>query len=54
MKKSSLFLNAKRGTKGRRSTRRLDDEAVARAVIRNENPHHRMTFASRAQRAAIT
>lgn len=50
--KSSIFLSSKPGTRGRRATRWLNDEAVARAHIKNEDFNHRMKFMSPAKRFA--
>ena len=48
--KSSLFLNAKRGTPGRRAARRLNDCAVARARLKSADPAHQMKFVSAPKR----
>lgn len=50
--KSSMFLNSKPGTPGRRATRWLNDEAVARAKIKSEDINHQMKFMSPMKRFA--
>ncbi len=50
---SSMFLDSKRGTPGRRATRWLNDEAVARARIKNEDIKHRVKFMSKPKRLAF-
>lgn len=50
--KSSMFLNSKPGTPGRRATRWLNDEAVARAKLKSEDINHQMKFMSPMKRFA--
>jgi hypothetical protein len=50
--KSSMFENAKPGTPGRRMTRWLNDEAVARAQIKSRDIKHQMKFMSPMRRFA--
>jgi hypothetical protein len=50
--KRSMFQTAKRGTPGRRATRWLNDEAVARAKIKSEDINHQMKFMSPMKRFA--
>lgn len=50
--KSSMFLNSKRGTTGRRATRWLNDESAARAKIKSEDINHQMKFMSPMKRFA--
>lgn len=52
--KSSMFEISKPGTPGRRATRWLDDEAVARAMIKSEDVKHQMKFMSPMKRFATT
>lgn len=47
-----MFLNSKRGTPGRRATRWLNDEAVARAKIKSKDIKHQMKFMSPMKRFA--
>ena len=47
---SWLFLGTKPGTKGRRSTRHLDNEAVNRAMIKAQDPEHQKKFMTPGQR----
>jgi hypothetical protein len=47
-----MFLNAKRGTPGRRATRWLNDEAVAQATIKSADLNHQLKFLPRLKRIA--
>lgn len=44
--KSSMFFISRRGTPGRRATRWLNDEAVARAKVKSEDIKQQMKFMS--------
>jgi hypothetical protein len=52
MNPSEMFHHSKRGTRGRRATRWLDDEAVARARIKSKDIKHQMKFMSPMKRFA--
>lgn len=49
---SQLFQTIKRGTPGRRLTRKLNDTRVNRALIRSEDLIHQMKFMSPGKRLA--
>jgi hypothetical protein len=44
---SNIFLETKPGTKGRRLARRLDDQAIARAIFKSADKEHQAKFTSR-------
>ncbi len=48
--KSSIFLNSKPGSRGRRQSRRLDDNAVARTMVKKTELEHQLKFMSRKER----
>lgn len=47
---SWMFLGTKPETRGRRSTRHLDNDAVNRAMIKARDPIHQMQFMGRGER----